>query len=120
MNRLLRNQKGMTLLEVMVGMLVFALGMLMLVPMVVTSTTGNVRAHETDMTMQDVQQIVEAFKARGVSASGSQYNEETHRYLTWWTEAVTANLEQLNVDVTWIDSQEGYHFRRVSTYVYRK
>ena len=110
----------MSLLEVMIGMLVFSLGMLMLVPMVVTSITGNVVAHDTDLVMQDVQRITEAFKARGVAASGSQYSEETHRYLTWSTQTIIANLEQLNVDVTWYDAQEGYHFRRISTYVYRK
>jgi len=120
MHKALHNQRGITLLEVMVGMLVFSLGMLMLIPMVVTSVTGNVIAHDTDMVMQDVQKIVEAFKAKGLATSGTEYSEDTHRYLTWSTQTVTANLEQLNVDVSWYDAQEGYHFRRVSTYVYRK
>ena len=120
MKKVLRNQRGISLLEVMIGMLVFALGMLLLIPMVVTSIKGNQTARQNDMVMQDVQKIVEAFKADGLSTTGYEYSMETERYLSWYTQPVTANLEQLNVDVMWFGDNYDYHFRRVSTYVYRR
>ncbi len=116
----LRSQKGITLLEVMVGMLVFSLGMLLMVPMIATSIKGNEAAHDNDLVMQEVQSIVEAFKANGIPANGTEYNTEKQRYISWYTESVAANLEKLNVDVTWEDGQMQYHNRRISTYIYRK
>ena len=123
MKKTLRNQKGISLLEVMIGMLVFSLGMLMLIPMVVTSIVGNQTAHENDMVMQDMQNVVEAFKAGALPASGLDYSTEPHRYVMWWTQPTnppTPNVEQLNVEVMWEDSKMQSHFRRVSTFVYRK
>jgi len=114
------NQEGFSLLEVMIGMLVFSLGMLLLIPMVVTSISGNEAAHNNDMVLQDIQKVVEAYKARGLPDAGSIYGEGTDRYTTWWVQPITANLNQLNVEVTWFDQRMQYHFRRVSTFIYQK
>jgi len=123
MIKTLQNEKGISLLEVMVGMLIFSLGMLLLIPMVVTSITGNEIARKNDMAMQDVQNIVEAYKAESLPETGSLYDIESQRYVTWWTQPLeppVPNVEQLNVDVMWEDTQMQYHFRRVSTYIYDK
>lgn len=123
MNKILRSEKGISLLEVMVGMLVFSLGMLLLIPMVVTSITGNEVAHKNDMAMQDVQNVVEAFKAKALPTAGADFEYESNRYVSWWTQPLeppVPNVEQLNVDVMWEDTQMQYHFRRVTTYVYDK
>jgi len=114
------DQEGISLLEVMVGMLVFSLGMLLMIPMIATSISGNEIAHNNDMVMQDIQEVVEAFKAKGLPDAGSLYSEETERYTMWWVQPITANLNQLNVEVVWIDNRMEYHFRRVSTYIYEK
>ena len=123
MHKILRSEKGISLLEVMVGMLVFSLGMLLLIPMVVTSITGNDTARKTDMVLQDVQNIVEGYKAKALPEAGSVYDAESQRYVTWWTQPLeppVSNIEQLNVDVVWEDTQMQYHFRRVSTFIYDK
>lgn len=116
----LKNQQGVTLLEVMIGMLVFSLGMMMMIPMVVTSIAGNAIADDNDAVMQDVQNVIEAFKADALPPSGMDYEPETHRYVMWWTEPVTTNLEKLNIEIMWEDKQMQFHSRRVSTYVYRR
>ncbi len=111
------------MLEVMVGMLVFSLGMLLMIPMVATSITGNEIADNNDRVMQDVQNIVEAYKAGAIPSWGMEYDMESYRHTMWWTtdtEPPTANLEVLVVELMWEDSQMQYHFRQVRTYIYRK
>ena len=119
----LQNQDGISLLEVMVGMLVFSLGMLMMIPMVATSITGNETSTNTDRVMQDVQNIVEAFKAGALPDYGMDYDMETYRHTMWWTtdtEPPTANMKVLVVEVMWEDTQMQYHFRQIKTFIYRK
>lgn len=123
MKILIRNQTGISMLEVMVGMLVFSLGMLLMIPMVATSITGNEIADNNDRVMQDVQNIVEAYKAGAIPSWGMEYDMESYRHTMWWTtdtEPPTANLEVLVVELMWEDSQMQYHFRQVRTYIYRK
>jgi len=123
MKILIRKQTGISLLEVMVGMLVFSLGMLLMIPMVATSITGNEIADNNDRVMQDIQNIVEAYKAGAIPSSGMEYDMENYRHTMWWTtdtEPPTANLEVLVVELMWEDSQMQYHFRQVKTYIYRK
>ena len=123
MNILIRNQTGISLLEVMIGMLVFSLGMLMMIPMVATSITGNETSDNTDRVMQDVQNIVEAYKAGALPDWGMEYDMETYRHTMWWTtdtDPPTQNLQVLIVEVMWEDNQMNYHFRQVKTFIYRK
>jgi|GEM_PF-3393358 len=124
MNRILKKQAGVTLMEVMVSMLVFALGMLMMIPMVATSITGNETSQLTDRVMQDVQNVVEAYKAGALADWGMDYDTGgSYRHIMWWTtetDPPTANLHVLVVEVMWEDSQQQYHFRQIKTYIYRK
>jgi Tfp pilus assembly protein PilV len=123
MIKLMRSQAGISLLEVMVGMLVFSLGMLLMIPMVATSITGNETSKHNDRVLQDVQNIVEAFKAGAIPDWGMEYDIETHRHAMWWitdTDPPTANLDVLVVEVMWEDTQQQYHVRQVKTFVYRK
>lgn len=123
MIKLMRSRAGISLLEVMVGMLVFSLGMLLMIPMVATSITGNETSELNDRVMQDVQNIVEAFKAGAIPDWGMEYDMETYRHTMWWitdTDPPTANLDVLVVEVMWEDNQQQYHFRQVKTFVYRK
>lgn len=119
----IRSQTGISLLEVMIGMLIFSLGMLLMIPMVTTSITANEVSRHNDRVLEDVQNIVEAYKAGAIPSWGMEYDMETYRHTMWWTtetDPPTPNLEVLVVEVMWEDTQMQYHFRQVKTYVYRK
>ncbi len=123
MIRVIRNEDGISLIEVLVGMLVFSLGMLLLVPMVVTSITGNQMSRDTDRVIEEMQNVVEAFKAGGIPDNGMEYDLETGRHLYWWiqqTDPPTANLNELVVEVMWEDPNGEFHYKQLKSYVYRK
>ncbi len=123
MINVIRRQEGISLIEVLVGMLVFSLGMLLLIPMVVTSITGNQTARNTDRAMEDLQNVVEAFKAGGIPDNGMEYDVETGRHVYWWiqeTDPPTENLNELVVEIQWEDPNGDFHYKRLKSYVYRK
>jgi Tfp pilus assembly protein PilV len=123
MKILIRNQTGISLLEVMVGMLIFSLGMLLMIPMVATSITGNETSRYTDRMMEDVQNIVEAYKAGALPDWGMEYDMQNYRHVMWWTtdtEPPTANMKVLVVELMWEDTNAQYHFQQFKTYIYRR
>lgn len=109
-----KGKEGFTLLEVMVSMIIFATGLLMMVPMIVTSMKGNVFADMTTKAAHHIQAKIEEIKNTHDFTSGYDHPEGMTR--TWTVEDFGTRLKKITVQMTWLDKDSLEHNNIVTTY----
>jgi prepilin-type N-terminal cleavage/methylation domain-containing protein len=107
-------ERGFTLLEVVVSMVIFATGLLMLVPMIVTSQKGNVFADWTTRAAHHIQAKIEEIKNTHNFTSGHDNPEGMTR--TWTVEDYSTFLKKITVEMTWRDKTSLEHHNVTVTY----
>ena len=107
-------EEGFTLLEVMVSMIIFATGLLMMVPMIVTSLKGNVFADMTTKAAHHIQAKIEEIKNTHNFTSGYDNPEGMTR--TWMVEDYGSHLMKITVQMTWVDKDSLQHQNVTVTY----
>jgi prepilin-type N-terminal cleavage/methylation domain-containing protein len=110
----LSGEEGFTLLEVMVSMIIFATGLLMMVPMIVTSIKGNVFADMTTKAAHHIQAKIEEIKNTHNFTSGYDNPEGMTR--TWTVENYGSHLKKITVQMNWVDQDSLPHQNVVITY----
>lgn len=108
-------ERGFTLLEVMASMVIFATGLLMMIPMIVTSMKGNIFADMTTRAAHHLQAKIEEIKNTHNWNSGSDC-PETGMTRTWTIENAAANLKKITVQMNWYDQDSLQHDNVVVTY----
>lgn len=109
-----KRSEGFTLLEVLVSMIIFATGLLMLIPMTITSTRGNEWADRTTKAAHHIQATIEGIKNTHNWTSGSDSPEGMTR--TWTIEDYGSYLKKVIVRMTWLDKDSTLHRDSVITY----
>lgn len=101
----IRSQDGFTLLEVMMGLVIFTLGLLLLSSMMVVAIRGNVWSDKTTQIVQATREKVEEFRRLPDAdmASGSDVRGVMSR--SWEVSDIAANLKQLTVVVGYTDEK---------------
>ena len=107
-------EKGFTLLEVMVSMVIFATGLLMMVPMLITSIKTNVFADMTTKAAHHIQAKIEEIKNTHNFTSGYDNPEGMTR--TWTVEDYGTRLKKITLQMTWLDKDSLEHNNVVITY----
>jgi prepilin-type N-terminal cleavage/methylation domain-containing protein len=107
-------QEGFTLTEVIISMVIFATGLLMMIPMIVTSIKGNVFADMTTKAAHHIQAKVEEIKNTHTFSSGSDNPEGMTR--TWIVEDYGTRLKKITVQMNWLDQDSLEHNNVVITY----
>ncbi len=105
-NRKLSKRDGFSLLEVMVGLLIFTLGLLLLMSMMVVSLESNSWSEKTTISAQLIREKIEQLKNTPASnlASGNDVVDGFTR--TWQvTNSSTTNLYDVQVAVQWQDAE---------------
>lgn len=110
----LRKKEGFSLIEVMMSLLVFTIGMLMLVPMMVLSIQGNEYASKATYASQLAQAKIEELKNRNVIYSSQDVVGLMTR--SWTVEDESSSLKKLTVSVTWVDQDNRQHQVEIITY----
>jgi prepilin-type N-terminal cleavage/methylation domain-containing protein len=110
-----KNEKGFTLIEVLAGMLITSLGLLLLLPMMVTSMQANDFARGSTESSMMIKEKMEELKGMGVPTSGSDSTAFASR--TWTVSAVNANLYQIDVSIAWVDRHGKSHNNTVTSYM---
>jgi prepilin-type N-terminal cleavage/methylation domain-containing protein len=105
---------GFSLLEVMVSMVIFATGLLMMIPMIITSIKGNVFADMTTRAAHHIQGKIEEIKNTHDLISGSDSPEGMTR--RWTVEDCGPNLKKITVQLNWVDKDSLEHENVVITY----
>jgi prepilin-type N-terminal cleavage/methylation domain-containing protein len=109
-----RGEKGFTLMEVVISMAIFATGLLMMVPMIVTAQKGNVFASGTTKAAHYLQAKMEEIKNTHNFTSGQDTPEGMTR--RWTVENVNTFLEKITLEMVWVDKDSLEHHNVTVTY----
>ena len=97
------NSKGFTILEVMVGMLIFSIGLLTLFSMIVVSISGNTWSDKTTKSVQMVRETIEGIKnTPEADMEYYGYDDKNGIFRHWYIE----------------DSYEAPGLKRVTVWIY--
>ena len=96
------------------GLLIFAIGMLMLIPMIVLSVQGNEYASKATYASQLAQAKMEELKNRNVIHSSQDVVGQMTR--SWIVDDENSNLKKITVTVTWMDQNNLLHLVEIITY----
>lgn len=101
----LKKTDGFTLLEVMIGLIIFSVGMLLLGSMTVVALRGNTWSNKTTQVVQAMRDKIEDFRhaTAAEKIDGSDVVNGLNRH--WSFVNVGANLDQITVVVSWNDQQ---------------
>ncbi len=116
MTRLRKNtENGFTLIEVLAGMLIISLGLVLLLPMMVTSMQANDLARGSTEASMLIKDKMEQLKNTDSPVSGSDTVGLVDRI--WRVTAVSSNLIQLEVTINWTDRHGLDHTNTVTSYM---
>jgi len=107
-------QEGGSLVEVLMSLLIGATGLLMLIPMMVTSIRGNRFADMTTKAAHYIQAKIEEIKNTHDFTSGSDNPEGMTR--TWTVEDYGPFLKRITVEMVWLDKDSLKHRNVTVTY----
>jgi Tfp pilus assembly protein PilV len=128
--KILFDNAGVGLMEVMVSMLVLAIGILGLAPLLVVSIEGNIISRDNDTTSGLIRKKVEFFEGLD-SLPPIPYKEEernlqgVYSRTTYITDntvdtLVPEGVYQVDITVSWIDQQNLQRGSSYSTYILKK
>jgi prepilin-type N-terminal cleavage/methylation domain-containing protein len=109
-----RGSKGLTLVEVLVSMVIFATGLLMLIPMIITSIRGNEWADSTTKAAHHIHAKIEEIKNTRDWTSGQDSAEGMAR--TWTVQDYGSFLKKITVKMNWVEKDSTQHCDSVVTY----
>ncbi len=115
MMKIPKKQDGFTLIEVMVGMIILALGLLLLMPMMVTSMRANDFARGATEASMLIKDKMEELKNMDPPISGVDTLGTVER--TWAVSNAGSNLWRLDVTISWTDRHDLGHSNTVSSYM---
>jgi prepilin-type N-terminal cleavage/methylation domain-containing protein len=109
-----KGSKGLTLVEVLVSMVIFATGLLMLIPMIITSIKGNEWADMTTKAAHHIHAKIEEVKNTHDWTSGQDSPEGMSR--TWTVQDYGSFLKKITVKMIWMDKDNIQHADSIVTY----
>lgn len=103
MQKKLHNNKGITLLEVMVAMFITSFALLMLLNMATVALDGNDWANKTTLATQLLQEKLEQLRGGGAAALHSGSDTAGGLTRTWTVTDAGNHLRQVDVSINWED-----------------
>lgn len=110
-------KEGFTILEVMVGLVIFSLGLLLLMSMMVVSIKGNTWAEFTTQSTQLIREKIEQIKHDPVTYLNSGSDVVGDYMVSWDVTSTTTDLAEVEVRVDWIDADSISYTWSTTTYV---
>ncbi len=102
------------MIEVMAGMVLLAVGLLLLLPMMVTSIQANDYARNATQASMLIKDKMEQLKNMDTPNSGA--DTLAHNTRTWRSTQVSADLWRLTVTVGWRDERGRPHANSMTSY----
>ena len=101
----LKKTDGFTLLEVMIGLIIFSVGMLLLGSMTVVALRGNTWSNKTTQVVQAMRDKIEDFRhaTAAEKVGGTDVVNGLNR--RWTFENLSTGLDKITVVVSWDDQQ---------------
>lgn len=115
-NKMIKRKKtgGFSLIEVMAGMVILSTGLLLLLPMMVTSIRANSYAQNASQASMLIKDKMEDLKNTNTPTSGSDSTATAAR--TWTVTTINSNLYRLEVAVRWLDERGYSHHNTMTSY----
>lgn len=115
--KLFKNQRGISLLEVMVAMLLTSFSLLMLLNMAMIALDGNDWSNNTTIATQLLQEKLE--QLRGGGAAAMTNGSDTAQGLTrqWRVSSAGNHLRKVEVVVEWTDLKSKHHSNTLTAYI---
>jgi prepilin-type N-terminal cleavage/methylation domain-containing protein len=113
----LNTERGVTLLEVLVAMILTSLGLMMLLHMGMIALDGNDWSNRTTQATQAVQQKFEQLRAAGVPALQSGSDSAGGLARTWRVTSAGTHLRKVEVEVAWSDLKSRRHVNTLKTLI---
>lgn len=126
MRRKMKNQKGFTLVEVMISMLVLAIGLLGLAPMMVTAMYGNAFSEDVTSAAFLAQDSIERLKNQSV-ISPIPYTQYDNGLFNVYNRTIQVddsnsdgtvppNVLRIRITINWTDKKEVARSETYTTY----
>ncbi len=115
--KILKNQRGISLLEVMVAMLLTSLSLLMLLNMGMIALDGNDWSNKTTIAAQLLQEKLEQVRGGGMAAMRSGSDTAHGMDRTWSVSSVGSHLRKVEVVVEWDDIKAKHHANALTAHV---
>ncbi len=112
-----KNENGFTLLEVMIGLVIFTLGLLLLSSMLVVALRGNVWSGKTTMVVQATREKIEEFRRLPDASMIDGADTRGRLNRVWQVSDIGANLKQLLVVVSYNDENDVQRACSTTTYI---
>ncbi|MEK7774641.1 MAG: prepilin-type N-terminal cleavage/methylation domain-containing protein [Candidatus Zixiibacteriota bacterium] len=109
------NQRGLTLLEVMVAMMILGVSLLLLLNMGMVALNGNDWSNKTTVASQLMQQKLEEIRSTAKFSNGSDTAQGMTR--EWKVTSAGTNLQKLDITVKWMDINNRDMKNSLTTYV---
>ncbi len=119
--KLIKGESGFTILEVMISLVIFSLGLLLLMSMLVVSIHGNYWSEKTTLSTQLIRERLEQMK-NTPSASLTSGSDVVAGYNRSWTvhALATPGLVEAKVVVRWSDAELRSYACSTVTYIQPK
>lgn len=95
------NERGITILEVLVAMIILSVSLLLLLNMAMVAMDGNDWANNTTVATQLMQEKLEQLRTSGDLSAGCDTIDDCIR--TWTVSNVGSHLRKIDISVTWED-----------------
>jgi len=113
----LKKDDGFTMLEVMIGLVIFTLGLVLLSSMMMISLKANKWSDRTTQTVQLIRDKIEEAKNTDPALMNDGSDVVNGIARSWTFNDVTNNLKELEVIVTWHDEREAAHACTTTTFL---
>ena len=110
-----RNEDGITILEVLIAMIILSMSLLLLLNMAMVALDGNDWSHKTTTATQLMQEKLEQLRASTNPTSGVDTVDGVVR--KWAVSSPSAHLRRAQVQVVWEDVKAVTHSNVMSTLI---
>ena len=111
----MRNQKGLTLLEVLISMVIISIALILLLNMAMIALHSNDWSNKATFASQLLQQKLEQLRNTSMPADGTDSSNGVA--LSWTVTDVGSHLRQVSIVATWEDIKANQVSNSVTTYI---
>ena len=112
-------ESGISLIEVLGGIIMLSLALLTLLPLATVSISGSEFAHDAADAEAVLQNQIKRLRAEPVIMDGSETDPETGMCSHWWVETDPNGLQKVHVEVIWYTDLGVAQYQRATTYIFR-
>lgn len=113
----IRNQDGISLIEVLVAMILMAFSLMLLLNMAMVALDGNYWSNKTTIATQIMQEKLEQLRASGVSNMKNGKDTAQGLVRSWKITTAGKYLRQIDVEIEWDDIQARTHTNKMTAWV---